>query len=83
MDLLYLMIGNKDRLCPTLLKFSCYKSALQTHNTFKCNRCAPKHVIIWYRCTPKIHFESASTLQCIKNYHRKVHFGSFFNVFSN
>ncbi len=83
MDLFYLMIGNKDRLHPTLLKFSCYKSALKTHDTFKCNRCAPKHVISWSRCTSKTHFEGASTLQCLKNYHCKVHFGSCFNVFSN
>ncbi len=42
MYLLYLKIGNKDRLHPTLLKISCYKCASKTHGTFKCDICTPK-----------------------------------------
>jgi hypothetical protein len=52
MDLLYLRIGNKYRLHPILLKISFYKCAPKTHSTFKCDRCATKLVINWYRCTP-------------------------------
>jgi hypothetical protein len=83
MDLFIWWLATKIDSTPTLLKLSCYKSALKTHDTFKCDRCAPKHVISWYRCTSKTCFEDASTLQCIKNYHCKVHFGSFFSVLSN
>jgi hypothetical protein len=77
MDLLYLKISNKDRLHPTLLKINCYKCAPKTNGAFKCDRCAPKHVISWYRCTPKTHFQGASTLGCTQKNHCKVYFGNF------